>query len=142
MNIILWSNNGNVGELAPSPEWKGTLSELAAHALEPGTEWITADTSALPDEYFRNAWRYQNGAAVIDIESAQEIQRDKWRLARAPLLAKLDIDFMRAVETHDTDEQDRIAGEKQALRDVTETVLPSDPAGIKSAWPEILGPRP
>jgi hypothetical protein len=55
----------------------------------------------------------------IDMAKAAEIQRDRIRAARAPLLADLDVQFMRAVERGDQAEQARIAAEKQRLRDLT-----------------------
>jgi hypothetical protein len=51
---------------------------------------------------------------------ARDIWREKIRQAREPLFAELDIKFMRAVERGDRVEQQRIATEKQRLRDITE----------------------
>lgn len=75
------------------------------------------------------------------MEKAKDIWRERWRDARAPLLQDLDIQFMRAVESGDTTEQNRVASEKQALRDVTLTDLSSTetPDDIKQIWPNILG---
>lgn len=55
----------------------------------------------------------------IDMTKAREIKRDMIRAERAPLLAALDIEFMRAVEAGDTAKQQEIAAEKQRLRDAT-----------------------
>lgn len=54
---------------------------------------------------------------VVDIERAAEIQRNRIRLAREPLLATLDREFMRALEAGDAAAIDRIKAEKQRLRD-------------------------
>ena len=55
----------------------------------------------------------------IDMAKAVEIQRNRIRAAREPLLAALDVEFMRAVERADQAEQARVAAEKQRLRDLT-----------------------
>jgi len=55
----------------------------------------------------------------IDMAKAIEIQRNRIRAAREPLLAALDVEFMRAVEMGDQAEQARVAAEKQRLRDLT-----------------------
>ena len=74
----------------------------------------------------------------VNLDKAKEIWLDHYRRARTPLLAALDVDFMRAVESGNTDLQKEIASKKQALRDVTLTPLPDDLAGIKATWPEVL----
>jgi hypothetical protein len=58
----------------------------------------------------------------IDMAKAVEIQRNRIRALREPLLAAFDVEFMRAVERGDQAEQARVVAEKQRLRD-----LPNDP---------------
>lgn len=80
------------------------------------------DASAIPaDRTWREAWADVSDEPVIDIplERAREVRKAALRAERAPLLAALDVQFMRAVETGDPAEQARIAAKKQALRDVT-----------------------
>jgi len=77
-----------------------------------------------------------------DTSKAKEIWLEHYRTARTPLLAALDVDFMRAVEVGNTDLQKEIVSKKQALRDVTKTDLPDDLEGIKNTWPDILGQNP
>lgn len=78
----------------------------------------------------------------VNLDKAKDIWLEHYRRARTPLLATLDVAFMRAVEAGDTDLQKEIASKKQALRDVTKTELPDDLEGIKATWPEILGTNP
>jgi hypothetical protein len=78
----------------------------------------------------------------VNIDKAKQIWLDHYRAARSPLLAKLDIEFMRAVESNDALLQAEIAEKKQALRDVTEIDLPNTTEEIKNTWPSILGPNP
>jgi len=76
---------------------------------------------------------------IVNPDKAKAIWKDKWREARKPLLASLDIEFMKAVETADTEKQAEIASKKQALRDVTNTEINGNtPEEIKAVWPSVL----
>jgi len=76
---------------------------------------------------------------IVNPDKAKAIWKDKWREARKPLLASLDIEFMRAVESADTVKQAEIASQKQALRDVTQTEIAGNtPEEIKAVWPSVL----
>ena len=77
---------------------------------------------------------------TINLDKAKEIQKNRWRTARKPILEKLDTQFMRAVETGDTAKQQQIATQKQSLRDVTTTDLSSvtNTEELKNVWPSIL----
>jgi len=76
---------------------------------------------------------------VVNPDKAKSIWKDKWREARKPLLASLDIEFMKAVESADTEKQAEIASKKQALRDVTQTeIVGNTPEEIKAVWPSVL----
>lgn len=56
---------------------------------------------------------------TVDLTKAKEIAKDRIRVVRAPVLAELDVQFMRAVETGNTSLQTAIAEQKQELRDIT-----------------------
>ena len=76
---------------------------------------------------------------IVNPDKAKAIWKDKWREARKPLLASLDIEFMKAVESADTEKQAEIALKKQALRDVTQTeIVGNTPEEIKAVWPSVL----
>jgi hypothetical protein len=76
---------------------------------------------------------------IINPDKAKAIWKDKWREARKPLLASLDIEFIKAVEAGDSEKQAEIASQKQALRDVTNTeIVGNTPEQIKAVWPEAL----
>ena len=76
---------------------------------------------------------------IVNPDKAKAIWKDKWREARKPLLASLDIEFMKAVESADTAKQAEIASQKQALRDVTQTEIAGNtPEEIKAVWPSVL----
>ena len=56
---------------------------------------------------------------TIKLTKAKDIAKNNLRTERAPLLASLDVQFMRAVESGNTSLQTAIAGQKQELRDIT-----------------------
>lgn len=76
----------------------------------------------------------------INIEKAKAIKLDQFRAERAPLLAALDVAFVRALESGDLAAQQSIRDQKQALRDVTKVALPEDLATLKDFKPDILNP--
>ncbi len=80
----------------------------------------------------------KNNMITIDINAAKEIWKDKFRAARKPILEKLDVEYMRALEAGNIQKQQELAAIKQALRDVTNISLPDTLEGIKNTWPEIL----
>ena len=69
----------------------------------------------------------------IDMNKAKEIWKDYLRYERAPILEKLDLEFIKALESGNTEEQDKIKKTKQDLRDVT-----ADPRIVKASSPEEL----
>jgi hypothetical protein len=141
--LITYSIDGYTAILYPSEKWQGTLQELAIKDVPSNTEWYIIEDSQLPlDETFREAWIIENGLITVDITKAKEVWLNKFRKARNPLLAALDIDFMKAVEINNTSLQNEIASKKQILRDITLIDLPNTTEEIKNIWPEILGQNP
>jgi len=69
------------------------------------------------DRTFRGAWQFDGNAVEIDMTAARGIHKDHLRAERGPLLAALDVAYMKALET--SGDTAAIAAEKQALRDVT-----------------------
>jgi len=58
--IIYPNNEGGVTILTPSPNWRGTLEELAAKDVPAGKPYKIVDGTEIPsDRTFRNAWEYQ-----------------------------------------------------------------------------------
>jgi hypothetical protein len=72
------------------------------------------------------------------INIAKDIQKNRWRGRRKPLLDSLDIEFMKAIETDNKEEIRRIAGIKNELRNVTEIEMPETVDEIMEFWPDIL----
>jgi len=78
---------------------------------------------------------------VVNMAKAQKIQMDRIRAARDVQLEKLDLPYMRAIETGNKNEQQRIATLKQSLRDIPQKFDLANyrsPESLASAWPEEL----
>jgi len=78
---------------------------------------------------------------TVDMTKAREIKRDMVRAERAPLLERLDVEYMRAQEGGDTALQQEIAAKKQALRDATvDPVIDAatTPDELKAVRPDAL----
>ena len=80
----------------------------------------------------------------VDMAKAREIHKDKIRLARKPLLAALDVEFQKALETGAS--TTAIVAKKQALRDApadSGITSASDTDALKAQWKtDILGTSP
>ena len=63
--------------------------------------------------------RFQEGKIVVDFGQAKLVTKDRLRKERTPLLAKLDVDYMRALEAGG--DTSAITTQKQALRDLPDT---------------------
>ena len=125
--------NNKVAIIIPTGDVNDAIKDVPA-----GVEYKIVESLDIDNDYF-DAYDFDAEAgAVVNIAKAKEVHYNKFRTARAPKLQKLDIDFMKAVETGDTAKQAEIAAQKQALRDVTKIELPDDFAGIKATWPDIL----
>ena len=70
------------------------------------------------DRTFRGAWEFNGDAVEIDMDGAKAIHKDNLRAERAPRLAGLDVDYMKALEAGTG--ADAIAAEKATLRDITD----------------------
>ena len=80
----------------------------------------------------------------IDMAKAREIHKTNIRIARAPKLAELDIEFQKALETGASTTD--IVAKKQALRDApadSGIAAASDTDALKAQWKtDILGASP
>ena len=78
---------------------------------------------------------------TIDMTKAKEIAKTNLRAERAPVLASLDVSYVRALESGNTELQTAIAEQKQALRDITahETIVnASDADSLKTAMNTLI----
>lgn len=125
--------NGQVAVVMPTGDVNDAIKDVPE-----GVEYKIVESVDIDNSYF-NAYEFDaETGSKVNIDKAKAIHLDKFRAARAPKLAKLDIDFMKAVEANDEEKKAEIIAAKQALRDVTLTPLPDDLAAIKATWPEII----
>ena len=82
----------------------------------------------------------------VNIPKAKELQKERFRRVRQPLLEALDIDYQRADEAGDASKKTEVATKKQALRDVTNSTALNDAtteAEVRAVWDtDVLGTRP
>ena len=82
----------------------------------------------------------------VNIPKAKELQKERFRQVRKPLLEALDIDYQRADEAGDTSKKTEVATKKQALRDVTNSTTLNDAtseAEVRAVWDtSVLGESP
>ena len=82
----------------------------------------------------------------VNIPKAKELQKERFRQVRKPLLEALDIDYQRADEAGDASKKTEVASKKQALRDVTNSTTLNDAtseAEVRAVWDtSVLGERP
>lgn len=136
MKHIAFQFEGSLSVVIPTDP-NADLNELAANVIPEGTPFTIIEDSEVDHDFF-NAYEHDGEKVILNIEKAKELHLDKFREARKPKLQKLDVAFMKAVETADLAKQAEISTAKQALRDVTKTPLPDTLAELKSTWPEIL----
>jgi hypothetical protein len=70
------------------------------------------------DRTFRGAWFFSGDAVEVDMTAALAIHKDNLRAERAPRLADLDVQYMRALEAGTGAAE--IAAQKETLRNITE----------------------
>lgn len=70
---------------------------------------------------------------IINMDKAKDIWRNKIRFDRISILEKLDIAYLRSLETNNIYEQQTIIAKKQKLRDA-----PTDPRIDNATKPEEL----
>jgi len=82
----------------------------------------------------------------VNIDKAKNLQKNRFREVRTPLLEALDVDYQRADEAADASEKTAVATKKQALRDVTaDATLDAATTAdeVRAVWDTaVLGARP
>jgi len=140
MKLITYSQNNGVGVIVPSDP-SLTIEEIAVRDVPEGLPFLITEELNVHDIYdgYISAYDYnEDTGAKVNIDKAKAIHLDKFRAARAPKLASLDIAYMRAIEVEDSVKASQIAIAKQELRDVTKIQLPDTLPEIKATWPSIL----
>lgn len=112
----VWARNVEVGKQATRD---GGSHEEGTYPTDSDIPAVI-EQEVIPTDYaFRDAWRLNGAAVDCDMTAAKEIQRDRLRRERAPLLAALDIEVTRALVSGDQAKVAEVEAERQRLRDVT-----------------------
>jgi hypothetical protein len=138
MSYIIYPQTDNKLAVIIPTDSSMSIEEIAAKDVPKGSTHKIVDSLDIEDSYF-DAYEFsEETGAVVNIDKAKALHLNKFREARKPKLAALDVAFMRAVEQADAEKQSEIATAKQELRDVTKTLLPETLEEIKAVWPAIL----
>jgi hypothetical protein len=135
--ITFQQPNGQVAVIIPA-DLSIPIEQIAEKDVPADTPYKIVNSLDLDNDYF-NAYDYsEESGAEVNIDKAKSIHLDKFREARKPILSKLDVDYMKAIEVEDSVKASAIAVQKQELRDVTKILLPNTLPEIKLTWPDIL----
>lgn len=126
MNIVWKRPDGGISITHCIGESPKSVIALMRSRNDVPDDWeVVATGIEVPDDRsLRNAWAWLTKDPVIDIcpDRAKEVTKDRLRLERAPIMAELDVKFMRALEAGDSAAIIAIGTEKQRLRDITAQV--------------------
>lgn len=72
---LVYTLDGKLSVVIPSPKWGGTLEDLAAAVVPVGAEWKIVDTLP-PSRNWRNAWVLAGGEVEVDLARAKEVHKE------------------------------------------------------------------
>lgn len=84
-----------------------------------GWHRCTHDDFPVEHHDFRDAWTIKDGKVVVDIDRARQVTRQRLRAERGAIMARNDVESLRAMEAKDEKKLAAILAEKQRLRDIT-----------------------
>ena len=105
------------------------------------SSWIIEGEETLKLRYLRTAWKINDsGQIYFDRNKGEELKKEQFRILRKPLLEKLDVEFMRALENGDTASIPIITQKKSELRDITSVDFSSydTPQKLHEFIPDLL----
>lgn len=134
MHIIIKRADGKVSHMYLVDENKEEVALNKWKLRYPG-QYIShfeVDPSSLPeDNGFFNSWEASGNSVVINLSKAKDIQLDKLREARLPLLAAQDVLYMKALESGNQQDIADVVAEKERLRTVTENLKNANPNSLE-----------
>ena len=139
MRVIVYNRNGVLEVCRPVSKEKEQEAWDKCFKYHSDARWID-DSELTLDRGFRAAW-IDEGGLKVDMVRARNIHRDRLRALRAPKMAALDIEYMRADEAGNESRKSSIAIQKQVLRDVTDDPKIENaltPEELKAVLPECL----
>jgi hypothetical protein len=137
--IVQQTKDGKI--LITSISYETTFEQVLNSLPKDTTAFVTESENLPEDVTFFNAWELDGEEVVVNLTKAREIWKDRLRQARKPVLEKLDIEYMRALENEDTTRVEEIVSVKKKLRDITvakELTSAKSIENIKAFWPSVL----
>ena len=155
MKVIIYKNNDNrLSVINPCYKDDMTNQEKDEYVIFIQNKDVpkNIDNSAIPSwiidsddlrdiKNIRNAWNVNDsGQIYFNRDKAIEIKKEQFRNLRKPLLEKLDVEFMRALENGDTSSIPIITQKKSDLRDITSVDFSSydTPQKLHEFIPDLL----
>ncbi len=78
MKRIIYKVEEGVAIIVPSPNWTGTMEELASKDVPSGVEYYIVDASSIPtDRKYRNAWELVNKKIEVNQEKASQMDAEE-----------------------------------------------------------------
>lgn len=122
MNNVIQRADGGLS-IITVPDGQELNAEVDKWAETADPAWlpftVTQCDQVPTDRAWRDAWALQGGKVEVSIDKAKDVHKARLRAERAPKLAALDVQYMRALEAKDASAAAVIVAEKQALRDIT-----------------------
>ncbi len=77
MKRIIYKTDNGVSIIAPSPNWTGTMEELASKDVPQGAEYYIVDASTIPtDRKYRMFWEIKNGMVEVNQTKANQAEAE------------------------------------------------------------------
>lgn len=107
--------------------------------IKPKGYKIVPTENQLPMQFYPAFyWNEEKNSPDINIFIAIELKKEELRIIREPLLQKLDILFIKALEQDNQDYKNKIINYKNMLRNITNGFFPSDINILLYFYPSVL----
>lgn len=139
---VIWEDvDGSIKQTIPSPQFlrdnpNFDLNNLPGVSPAAVRKQVVADADAPTNRTFRNAWKWDNRfthKCGVDMTKAKAIAADKVREARVPVMAALDVEYIKADEAGNPAQKTAVITKKNAARDATQ-----DPRLTNATTPDEL----
>lgn len=120
---------------------QATVEEIAAKDIPSGIDYQIIEESELPDRHFRDAWKIESGAVIIDMPKAREIHMGRIRAARAEKFVELGFPHRLNPAVEDAVVDASTKDTLKKLRDIPQTLdlsTAATPDELKTIWPVEL----
>ena len=78
MKRIIYKSEEGVAIIVPSPEWTGTMEELASKDVPSGAEHYIVDASSIPtDRKYRRFWEIKSGMVEVNQTKANQAEAEE-----------------------------------------------------------------